>query len=437
MKPGPRKTASRASPRRARSGASGTASPRAAQHTPSDSQAARIDPAIVAPLLAWFDRSARDLPWRVGDPITGVRDPYRVLVSEVMLQQTQVARVIEKFAAFLTRFPTVRALAAAPEDDVLAAWTGLGYYRRARLLHACAKRIVERHAGQIPAEIAALRELPGIGAYTAGAIASLAFAKPEPLVDTNVSRVLLRIAGKQLAVSDKAASAWAWEQARDLVHVAAEARGTPLLRARNRPGAWNEALMELGATVCTLPTPRCVLCPVQPHCRAFATGKADAIPLPSRKAARSAITHHCLLIRDRQGRVLVEQRPATATGGGLWAGLWQLPTVESVPLGEDKADSMPPATIARQLGLKLPQKPRWRAHEPFLFKTTHRDVRFFVVELLTPAPATIATTPQRRWCDETMFRELGWSSPMKRLVAAVITTPAASPAPPARSATRS
>jgi A/G-specific adenine glycosylase len=258
--------------------------------------------------LAWFDRSARDLPWRVGDPITGVRDPYHVLVSEVMLQQTQVARVIEKFAAFLARFPTVRALAAASEDDVLAAWTGLGYYRRARLLHACAKRIVERHAGQIPAEIAALRELPGIGAYTAGAIASLAFAKPEPLVDTNVSRVLLRIAGKQLAVSDKAASAWAWEQARDLVHVAAEARGTPLLRARNRPGAWNEALMELGATVCTLPTPRCVLCSVQslrdrqggrhpasqPQSRALRDhAPLPAHPRPARPRSRRTASRHC------------------------------------------------------------------------------------------------------------------------------------------------
>lgn len=393
--------------------------PRAARSSPRPAQDA-IDPAIVGPLLTWFTRSARDLPWRVGNPRTGKRDPYRVLVSEIMLQQTQVSRVIEKFNAFLERFPSVQALASAPEGDVLAAWTGLGYYRRARLLHACAKQVVARHAGKIPSDIDALRSLPGIGAYTAGAIASLAFASPEPLVDTNVSRVLLRVAGKQLAVSDKAASAWAWDQARALVQVAADPRTAPSGTSPNRPGAWNEALMELGATVCGLPVPRCMLCPVHAHCRAMAAGTAASIPLPSRKAARSAITHHCLLIRDRNGRVLVEQRPTTATGGGLWAGLWQLPTVESTPASDEMAEAASPASIARQLGLTLPPKPRWRAREPFVFKTTHRDVRFVVVELLNAAADTLARAPSRRWCDRALFGELGWSSPMKRIVAEAI-----------------
>jgi A/G-specific adenine glycosylase len=422
MKPAPRKPARRVcqSPSRR---------PRSESHA--------IDPAIVAPLLDWFARSARDLPWRIGDSKTATRDPYRVLVSEIMLQQTQVARVIEKFSAFLARFPSVQALSAAPEDDVLAAWTGLGYYRRARLLHACAKRVVERHGGDIPRDIDALRDLPGVGAYTAGAIASLAFARPEPLVDTNVSRVLLRVAGKQLAVTDKSASAWAWKQARELVRLAADPRAATAHPSPNRPGVWNEALMELGATVCTLPTPRCMLCPVQTRCRAFAAGTTESIPLPSRKAPRSAITHHCLLIRDRQGRVLVEQRPTTATGGGLWAGLWQLPTLETDAASDREAPGMPPATLARQLKLTLPPRPRWRPHEPFVFKTTHRDVRFVVAELLNAAPPAYATTPPRRWCDQTAFEQLAWSSPMKRLVAAAIKTRAVVPAPPGRSATRS
>lgn len=433
MKPAPRQPAIGKAVQARRSAPRGGSSPTDVKAT---AHSLSIDPAIIAPLLDWFSRNARNLPWRASDSPDGTRDPYRVLVSEIMLQQTQVARVVEKFAAFLARFPTVQALAAAPEDDVLAAWTGLGYYRRARLLHACAKHIVDRHAGQIPDDVTALRELPGIGAYTAGAIASLAFAKPEPLVDTNVSRVLLRIAGKQLAVSDKIANAWAWDQARDLVRRAAAARASPLRAVPNRSGAWNEALMELGATVCALPTPRCMLCPVQQHCGAFATGKADAIPLPSRKAARSAVTHQCLLIRNHEGRVLVEQRPATATGGGLWAGLWQLPTVETTPCGNNEADATAPAVIARQLGLKLPAKLRWKAHDPFVFKTTHRDVHFVVVELLTPQSVTIATPP-RRWCDETMFTEMGWSSPMKRLVAAAIKRPGGAQASPARRATRS
>jgi A/G-specific adenine glycosylase len=248
--------------------------------------------------------------------------------------------------------------------------------------------------------------------------------------------VLLRIAGKQLAATDKFASVWAWEQAARLVeHAAASPDTNPHLP--NRPGAWNEALMELGATVCALPTPRCESCPVRKHCRAFAMGTTATIPLPSRKPPRAAITHACLLIRDRRGRVLVEQRPTTSAGAGLWAGLWQLPTLD-----RRERDDTPPALIARELRLTLPKRPKWLARDPFVFKTTHRDVRFVVFELLVPAAAT-AATPPRRWCDREGFEQLGWSSPMKRLVSAALTSrgdrpaKAGAPAPRARRATRS
>ncbi|MFG0315432.1 MAG: A/G-specific adenine glycosylase, partial [Phycisphaerales bacterium] len=199
------------------------------------------DAALTRALEAWFRASARELPWR-----TDTRDPYRSLVSELMLQQTQVSRVIEKFGPFLERFPTVEALAAAPEDDVLAAWSGLGYYRRARLLHACAKAIVEHHDGVVPDSLDDLLELPGIGRYTAGAIASMVFGQRAPIVDGNVARVLLRVHNKPVPQTEKTTIDWAWQRAEELVG------------ACDDPAVFNEAMMELGATVCVPKGPRCL-----------------------------------------------------------------------------------------------------------------------------------------------------------------------------------
>lgn len=262
-------------------------------------------------LLAWFDIHARELPWR-SDP-AGQRDPYQVLVSEIMLQQTQVSRVVERFEMFLERFPTFAALAAADEEEVMALWAGLGYYRRARLLHAAAKAVAERHEGQMPREMEAIFELPGVGRYTAGAIASMGFGLAQPLVDGNVSRVLLRLEGRALASDDPAAVAFAWARAAELVKAAA------------RPGAFNEAMMELGATVCTPASPKCHRCPWAGACAAKQHGTVGEVPKPKARVARSGVRFECVVLQDGAGRVLLEQRPA----GGLWGGLWQPPSVEN------------------------------------------------------------------------------------------------------------
>jgi A/G-specific adenine glycosylase len=191
-------------------------------------------------LLAWYDAHRRELPWRVS------RDPYRVWLSEIMLQQTRVAAVIEYYQEFLRRFPTIKKLAAAREASVLAAWSGLGYYRRARTMHAAARVIVYERGGSFPANAEELRMLPGVGRYTAAAIASIAFDKPVAVVDGNVERVLQRISGKRFAGEEL------WTAAHHL------------LDAR-RPGDFNQAMMELGATVCTPRMPTCLMCPVIKH----------------------------------------------------------------------------------------------------------------------------------------------------------------------------
>src|SRR5271167_2427492 len=192
-------------------------------------------------LLEWFDRHKRDLPWRRD------RDPYRVWLSEVMLQQTRVAAVRDHYQKFLRRFPTIEKLASARESSVLAVWSGLGYYRRARMLHAAAKKIVKQHGGMFPGSAAGLRTLPGIGRYTAAAIASIAFEVPVAAVDGNVERVLQRVKGKNLAGEEL------WSTAGEMLN-------------RRRPGDFNQAMMELGATICLPRQPQCLLCPVSDLC---------------------------------------------------------------------------------------------------------------------------------------------------------------------------
>ncbi|MBI1190061.1 MAG: A/G-specific adenine glycosylase [Tepidisphaera sp.] len=299
-------------------------------------------------LLAWFQAAARDLPWRTRP--AGQRDPYHVLVSELMLQQTQVSRVVERYHAFITRFPDFLALARADVSDVLALWAGLGYYRRARLLHAAAIAIVSHHAGRMPRDINAIRELPGVGRYTAGAIASMAFALPEPLVDGNVTRVILRLEGRELASDEPAAQALAWRRAAELV------------AASDHPGAFNEALMELGATVCTPANPRCSACPWSHTCAAFGNQSQSNIPRPKKRAARQALRLECVVLLDALGRVLLEPRPAT----GLWAGLWHMPSTESH--GRARPD---PADLLNSLALpSTPLAPAGSVKRTL----THRDV---------------------------------------------------------------
>src|SRR6266545_8115268 len=213
-------------------------------------------------LLSWCDRDRRDLPWRlpIDAPPDARLDPYHVLVSELMLQQTQVSTVVPYFHRFIARFPKVQALARADEQDVLRLWQGLGYYSRARNLHAAAKKVVHELHGRFPRTAQELRRLPGVGRYTAGAIASIAFDEPAPAVDGNVARVFCRLHGHESETQEE----W-WTCAAKLV-------------AGPRPGDFNSAMMELGAMVCTPKAPKCMLCPVAEHCEALAGGMQEKLP---------------------------------------------------------------------------------------------------------------------------------------------------------------
>lgn len=255
-------------------------------------------------LLEWYDKSARSLPWRA------TRDPYAILVSEFMLQQTQVSTVIPYFERFMRRFPTLVALAAAEEDEVLAEWKGLGYYRRARNLHRAARAVVWEHGGELPRTAEALGRLPGIGPYTAAAVASIAFGEPAPVLDGNVLRVMARILGEERPV-DQAA-----------VQRAMRLRLAEEIPA-DRPGDFNQALMELGATVCSPAKPLCGACPVTAFCAARAGGDPERLPVKVRRAKVRAERRVAGVLFDRE-RVLLVQRPP----GGLLGGLWEFPNTE-------------------------------------------------------------------------------------------------------------
>jgi len=262
--------------------------------------------ALARSLLAWYRRHGRDLPWR------RTRDPYRVWVSEVMLQQTTVRAVVPYYRRFLGRFPTLRALARAPLPRVLAAWSGLGYYRRARHLHAAARIIVKDHAGRFPSRPDQVRALPGVGRYTAGALLSIVFGRQEPVVDGNVARVLSRLFLMRGDARGRASQERLWDLARGLV------RAAPA-----DPGDLNQALMELGATLCSPLAPRCPLCPVARRCRARAAGAQEAIP--GRRRARAPVDLAATLVLvARRGRFLMHRRRRT----GLMDGLWEFPALE-------------------------------------------------------------------------------------------------------------
>jgi A/G-specific adenine glycosylase len=248
-------------------------------------------------LFAWYDKNRRDLPWRK------TPDPYAIWLSEIMLQQTRVAAVLDHYRIFLERFPNVEALATAAEDDVLAAWSGLGYYRRARMLHQCAVEIVEEHAGRFPKNADALRELPGVGRYTAAAIASIAFGQPVAVVDGNVERVLQRVGGGQLTTQQ------IWARSQDML-------------SKTRPGDFNQAMMELGATVCLPREPRCPACPLRPWC-----ATRGELPKAKRKLALKKREIWCTLDR-RDGHVRLVKRPKNAS---LMAGMWELPQWTGLP----------------------------------------------------------------------------------------------------------
>lgn len=283
---------------------------------------ARFAAQMVSELCAWFDEHRRDLPWRRN------RDPYSIWISEAMLQQTRVETVLDYHRRFLERLPSIQRLAQASEEEVLALWSGLGYYRRARALHAAAKLIVEHHAGAIPRDRGAFLELPGVGPYTAGAVLSIAFQASEPLVDGNVARVFSRLFGLTGDIAAGPTQRQLWSLAAALVPAAvplAEDQATP----RVCPGNWNQALMELGALVCTPKAPDCEACPLRERCVARREGLTQLLP-EKRKPAASLEVRIEVLMLQVEGRCLLRKRPAH----GRMAGLWELPTRELAAAGK-------------------------------------------------------------------------------------------------------
>lgn len=356
----------------------------------------RRDTQIARRITAWFRQNARPLPWRTPPPppLTTRRDPYAALVSEAMLQQTQASRVAERFPRFLARFPTIHHLAHADEDDVLALWSGLGYYSRAKSLHKAAKAIVSDHDSRVPHDTHLLRKLPGVGRYTAAAIASIVYNRPEPIADANVARVLLRLDARPGHPSEKPTSDWIWSRAAQLVSAADD------------PAPFNEGLMELGATLCTARSPDCPRCPLAETCRARSTNQQNAIPSKRPAQPRSALYCASVRIHDSRSRLALEQRPRR----GMWAGLWQAPTLE-------RTDHPPTrAQLQRHLNLKNLK----HAHT-FEHLTTHRRVIFHVWS----ARADARSFRPNRWIAPGDLHTIALSAPQRRIL---LENPSAAPA---------
>lgn len=309
--------------------------------SPARDEAAAGAPRLAAPtelarlLIAWHATHQRDLPWRTAP--AGARDAYSVLVSEIMLQQTRVEVVVAYYRRWMDAFPDLPALAAADLESVLKQWEGLGYYARARNLLRTAQRLVRDHGGAFPTTRAGVMALPGIGAYTAGALLSLAFGQPEPLLDGNVARLLARLAEIDAPLATTAARSRLWALARVLVEAA----------PAGQAGSLNEALMEVGATICTPRAPRCLLCPVAEHCRALQNGRQEELPVRKPRAATPHFEVAAGIIWQGEvghSRLLVAQRPAE----GLLGGLWEFPGGKREPEDADLR-----ATLRREIREEL------------------------------------------------------------------------------------
>jgi A/G-specific adenine glycosylase len=342
-------------------------------------------------LRRWYQQHRRDLPWRLPkgascaaadsrnaeriaslacqrDPLHPAvnLNPYYVLVSEAMLQQTQVATVVPYFERFLQQFPTIAALADANPQDVLRAWQGLGYYSRARNLHAAAQQIVSEFGGEVPATTEQLLKLPGIGRYTAGAVASIAFEQRAPILDGNVARVLCRLDAVRSDPREPRARETLWARAEEIL-------------PRKNIGDFNSALMELGALICTPRSPQCLLCPVRASCEANAAGLQDKIPSPKKAKETPLLNRWTFCIRDKD-RYLVEQRPPT----GRWAGMWQFATLEAAE------QPVSPHLLQTHYSLRVTEPVLLNVVEHAL---THRRYRFdvFGCENLGKSPGDWAT----------------------------------------------
>ncbi len=323
-----------------------------------NSRFASVEPSqlrrLVAGLLGWFAENARDLPWR------RTRDPYAVWVSEIMLQQTQVKTVIPYWERWMRALPTLRALAKAKPEKVLKLWEGLGYYTRARNLQKAAQNIVAQHGGRFPETFQDVLALPGVGRYTAGAICSIAFNQPKPILDGNVIRVLTRLFGIREDPREKTANARLWQLAEQFVSCAA--RFEPTFRSTSNCSLLNQSLMELGALVCTPRQPGCASCVLRSECVARRDGLVEQLPNLALRAASTA-RHFVAFVVEDQGRFLVRQRPT----GVVNAHLWEFPNTEITNGPSD------PATAAKErLGLDL--------SEPQAFLTVKHSITRYRIE---------------------------------------------------------
>jgi A/G-specific adenine glycosylase len=336
-------------------------------------------------LLAHYDAHARDLPWR------RTRDPYAIWVSEIMLQQTRVDTVLRYYDRFLQRFPDANSLASAEEDAVLAAWSGLGYYRRARLLHAGVREVVATYGGRVPEAADLRRKLPGVGRYTAGAIGSIAFDREEPLVDGNVARVFARLFGIGTPLGQRETETRLWSLAEKLV-------------LGPRPGALNQALMELGALTCTKSSPRCGQCPVAKACHAYKHERTAELPQVTKKTAPQLRELVALLAHDPEHEHILLQRSAK----GLFHGLWNLPMSE----GRERSAAR---ELAHSLGLRgmLARQPLATLEHVL----THRRLRLqlftFSLESVAEEQPSLRLQPRKR------LSELGISSLTQKALAAL------------------
>jgi A/G-specific adenine glycosylase len=345
-------------------------------------------PSIQQSLLDWFDQHKRDLPWRKR------RSPYWTWVSEIMLQQTQVAAVVPYFERWVRKYPNIAALAKAQESDVLKIWEGLGYYSRARNLLLGARQLVSTRAGRLPSSVSELRQVPGIGRYTAGAIASIAFNQPEPILDGNVTRVLCRLWDIKGDPRKSAQQRRLWAIAR---HLATHANAATV----------NESLMEFGALVCTVHNPRCGSCPLRRTCRAYTLGHVTQRPQMVRRTGSVAKRVHILIARRGRSEVLLHQRDRDTTP---WATLWTFPYFESPSQAErlrQIRDWLREQLHCREAKLNLVAEGR--------YSVTRFRVSYAAVEV--PMPASTHSSPLRdhKWVKASRLGELVMPAPHRRL----------------------
>lgn len=350
----------------------------------------RMDP-ITRRLLAWYARHQRPFPWR------GERDPYRIWVSEVMLQQTQAVTAIPYYRRFVARWRNIRALAAARLDDVLKVWEGLGYYARARNLHTGAQAVVRDFGGRLPRDVATLRTIPGIGRYTAGAIASMAFGLDEPTVDANIQRVISRLFAVRQEVRSAAGRNSVWTHAREILPAGAA-------------GDFNQALMDLGASICSPRKPNCAACPVRSHCKAYQEGRPERYPV-IRAQTLGPERHLAVPVIFRRGRVLIARRRT----GGLLGGMWEFSGGAIAP-GESPRAACRRAAAA-ELGVRV------RLGDPLgtvkhAFSHFHLTLHIFRCEYVSGEPCS-KSADRVRWAYPRELDRFAWSSAHRRIVAMV------------------